>query len=73
MCIKHFCSNGLYIRMWIFLPVQLVRIYVVILLRYVAGLQISCCIFAGPLVGTPDVMSLCIVNMLPALYRPAVY
>ena len=59
--------------MRIFLPVQLVRIYVVILLGYVAGLRISCCIFAGPLVGTPDVMSLYIVNMLPALCRPAVY
>ena len=74
MYIKHFCSYGLHIRVWIFLPVQLVRISVVILLRYVAGLRISCSIFAGPLVGTPDVVSLCIVYkyMLPALCRPAV-
>ena len=49
--------HGLYIRMRIFLPVQLVHMYVVILLGYVAGIRISCCIFAGPLVGTPDVMS----------------
>ena len=30
-------------------------------------------ITAGPLVGTPDCMSYYVVNMLPALYRPAVY
>ena len=57
MCIKTFCSNGLYIHMRIFLPVQLVHIHVVILFGYVAALQINCCIFAGPLVGTPDAMS----------------
>ena len=41
-------------------------------LRYLAGLRISCSIFTGSLVGTPDVVLLCIVYMLPALYRPAV-
>ena len=41
--------------MRLFVPVQLVLIYVVILLRYVAGLRISCCIIAGPLIGTPVV------------------
>ena len=73
MYIRHFCSNELYIRMWIFLLVQLVRIYVVILLGYVAGLRISCCIFAGPLVGTPDVMSFMDCKYIAGLIQAGCY
>ena len=48
--------------MRLYVLVQLLLIYVVIGLGYVAGLQISCCIIAGPLVGTPVVyvMNICI-------------